>query len=71
MGLRKEEEKKGVGKIKHEETFQNCHFLIYINKISTSTFWCMVTSLGPRLVYIVEKCSLTWDNEVVHDVHNP
>ena len=45
---RKEEE--GM-KVKHEEISQNYPFWSSILKISTSTLWCMVNSLGSRLVF--------------------
>ena len=38
-------------KVKHEGNSENFPFWTYIKKINTSTFWCMVTSLGPRSVY--------------------
>ena len=44
--MKKEGKKKG--RRSHEEDSQTCPFWTYIN---TSTFWCMLASLGPCLVY--------------------
>ena len=46
---RKEGEK--VTKKTHEK-LPNFPFWAYVKKSNTSIFWCMVTPLGPRLVYI-------------------
>ena len=37
-------------KVKHEENPQNYHFWTYLYNISIITFWCMLTSIGSRLV---------------------